>query len=209
MTSAPKKRACRRRKPRTGPKPSPSRRPLDRRRPVGLDAERRRLDRIALASGGEDDRHVRDLVEARSSSARACFGVSPPTSTPAIATPSASRAVEPANASPTSATHDREECDRDQDPTRDQPLLNAAQAPNRRERMSNPTRTKSVSVAAVVGGPRSTASRERARTPQRRRYWTITCRWISDVPSTIWSTFASRIHFSTGWSRMIPAPPRT
>ena len=33
-------------------------------RPVGLDAERRRLDRIALASGREHDRHVSDLVEA-------------------------------------------------------------------------------------------------------------------------------------------------
>ena len=41
-----------------------------------------------------------------------------------------------------------------------------------------------------------------------RRYPAITCRWISEVPSTIWKTFASRIHFSTGWSRMIPAPPR-
>ena len=37
---------------------------LDCRRPVGLDAERRRLDRIALASGGEHDGHVGDLVEA-------------------------------------------------------------------------------------------------------------------------------------------------
>src|SRR6266540_3472128 len=34
-------------------------------------------------------------------------------------------------------------------------------------------------------------------------------RWISEVPSTIWSTLASRSHFSTGWSRMIPAPPST
>ena len=37
---------------------------LECRRPVGLDAERRRLDRIALAAGREHDRDVRDLVEA-------------------------------------------------------------------------------------------------------------------------------------------------
>ena len=41
-----------------------------------------------------------------------------------------------------------------------------------------------------------------------RRYCATTWRWISEVPSTIWKTFASRIHFSTGWSRITPAPPR-
>ena len=34
-------------------------------------------------------------------------------------------------------------------------------------------------------------------------------RWTSEVPSTIWNILASRSHFSTGWSRMTPAPPRT
>src|SRR6266508_2676402 len=43
----------------------------------------------------------------------------------------------------------------------------------------------------------------------RLRYAATIRRWISDGPSTIWNTFASRIHFSTGWSRMIPAPPST
>ena len=37
---------------------------LERGRPVDLDAERRRLDRIALAPGREHDRHARDAVEA-------------------------------------------------------------------------------------------------------------------------------------------------
>ena len=34
-------------------------------------------------------------------------------------------------------------------------------------------------------------------------------RCTSEVPSTIWKTLASRSHFSTGWSRMTPAPPST
>ena len=37
---------------------------IDRRRPVGLDAERRRLDRILLAAGGEHDRHPGDALGA-------------------------------------------------------------------------------------------------------------------------------------------------
>ena len=37
---------------------------VDRRRPVGLDAEGRRLDRVLLAAGGEDDRNARDPLEA-------------------------------------------------------------------------------------------------------------------------------------------------
>ena len=37
----------------------------------------------------------------------------------------------------------------------------------------------------------------------------ITSRWISDVPSKIVYSLASRYHFSTGRSRIYPQPPAT
>ena len=52
---------------------------------------------------------------------------------------------------------------------------------------------------AVVGAPfdDGTSNRPGARFGPR----AITSRWMSDVPSSISSSFASRIHFSTGCSR--------
>ena len=46
-----------------------------------------------------------------------------------------------------------------------------------------------------------------AHAPTRARSRAMISRWISDVPSQISSSFASRNHFSTGYSREYPNPP--
>ncbi len=46
-----------------------------------------------------------------------------------------------------------------------------------------------------------------AHAPTRARSRAMISRWISDVPSQISSSFASRNHFSTGYSREYPKPP--
>ena len=76
---------------------------LERRGPVGLDAESRRLDREALVAGGEDDRDARDPVEApleqRPRLAAASSRPLDAGDRDAVGDPR----CEPANASPTSA----------------------------------------------------------------------------------------------------------
>ena len=91
----------RRRKPRSGPKPSPWRRTASTAAPQSTRTPRRRGSSCQVR---EPTRKVTatsaSALERRSRTARARPGVIPPTSTPATRTPSASRLGEPAKASP-------------------------------------------------------------------------------------------------------------
>ena len=119
--SEPKNRVCSRLKPRTGPKPSPSRAAVS----TAVAQSASTLSVVALIGNSSPPAvnttgTCATFSKRRSSSFRASLFVSPPTSTPAIWTPSAIRTGEPANAKPISAVRTARSAKDDDDPARDQ-----------------------------------------------------------------------------------------
>ena len=62
-------------------------------------------------------------------------------------------------------------------------------------------------ATAIERGAKSGPGRDPPHAPTRARSRAMISRWMSDVPSQISSSFASRNHFSTGYSREYPNPP--
>ena len=135
--SEPKKRVCSRLKPRTGPKPSPSRAADS----IAVDQSASTPSVVALI-GYSLPPAVKTIgtratsSDRRWSSVRASLFVSPPTSTPAICTPSAIRTDEPAKARPTSAVRT----------ARSVRETMTQRAIRREERSGTPTRTGVASI---------------------------------------------------------------